>query len=98
MLALSNAEPHERDLPIYSNACERDDQGLLIYSKARERIPSILSIYFDIHGRITHSSKCIADKEGQLLSFIDVRIRLLSYLSLRLDNVLLVSNNGFGNF
>ena len=44
MLVLSNVKPHKRDLPIYSNVCERDDQGLSIYPEVRERIPSILSI------------------------------------------------------
>ena len=95
MLALSNAKPHERDLSIYSNVLERDDSGLSIYPKVPERIPSILSIYSDVCGIIRHSSECI---ERQLLSFIDSRTCLLSYLSLHLDNVFLVSNNGVGSF
>ena len=97
VLVLYNVKPHERDLPIYSNVRERDHQRLLIYLEVRERILSILLIYFNVHGKATHS-ECIADKERQLLSFIDVGTRLLSDLSLRLDNVLLVSNNGIGIF
>ena len=61
VLVLSTAKPHERDLPIYLNVCERDDLGLLIYPKVHEKILGILSIYSDVHGRITHSSECIAD-------------------------------------
>ena len=63
MLALSNVKQHERDLPIYSNVRERDDQGLSIYSEVHEIILSTLSIYVDVSGRITHSSECIMDKE-----------------------------------
>lgn len=63
MLALSNAKPHERGLPIYLNVRERDDQGLSIYPEVHETILSILLIYFDILGRATHSLECITNKE-----------------------------------
>lgn len=45
VLGLSNAKPHERDLPIYSNVHEREYKGL--------------SIYPEVRGSATHSSKCI---------------------------------------
>ena len=87
MLALSNVKPHERDLCIYSNVCERDDQILSIYLEVHEIILSILLIYLDVRGSTTHSSECIVDKKMATTKFIDVGMCLLSYLFVRLDYV-----------
>ena len=63
MLALSNEKAYERDLPIYSNVCERDDQGISIYLEVGEIILCILLIYLDVCGSATHSLECIVGKK-----------------------------------
>ena len=73
-------------------------KGLSMYPRVCERIHKGLSIYLDIHGRGSHSPECIANKRTTTAMFINVETCLLAQLSLHLECVLLVSNNGVGGF